>query len=62
MQDNRGPELRAITVFFLACSWIFVLLRCYCRAVLVKAFGLDDGLCLFAQVKRALKGISSLLS
>ncbi len=50
MGDNRGPELIGVIIFFLAFSWIFVVLRCYCRAVLIKSFGLDDIFCLLAQV------------
>jgi hypothetical protein len=57
MGDDRGPELTRIIIFFLTLSWIFVVLRCYCRAVVVKSFGLDDTFCLLAQVCPLLKAI-----
>ncbi|KAJ6439291.1 integral membrane protein [Purpureocillium lavendulum] len=46
--DNRGPELLAVNIFFCALAGVIVLLRCYSRAALVKAFGLDDWLMILA--------------
>lgn len=40
--SGRGPQVIAVFSFFAALSTIFIALRTYCRAVLVKGFGLDD--------------------
>ncbi|KAF4633850.1 hypothetical protein G7Y89_g4263 [Cudoniella acicularis] len=39
---GRGPELLGIIGLFLALSTTAIVLRCYCRIVIVKGFGLDD--------------------
>ncbi|KAL3959507.1 hypothetical protein ACCO45_004624 [Purpureocillium lilacinum] len=49
---NRGPELLAVNIFFCVLAGVIVLLRCYSRAALVKAFGLDDWLMILATVRR----------
>ncbi|KAF2877162.1 hypothetical protein BDV95DRAFT_481101 [Massariosphaeria phaeospora] len=41
---NRGPELLAVDILFLAAAVIANLLRCYVRIAMVKAFGVDDWL------------------
>ncbi|KAA8909684.1 hypothetical protein FN846DRAFT_941841 [Sphaerosporella brunnea] len=46
---NRGPQVRGVASFFLALTWLFVLLRCYCRLSVVKSFGPDDYLAAIAQ-------------
>lgn len=40
--SGRGPQVIAVFSFFAALSTIFIALRTYCRAFLVKDFGLDD--------------------
>jgi hypothetical protein len=47
---DRGPQVSAVVGLFLALSTIGVLLRCYCRIVVVKAFGLDDWFAVIAWV------------
>jgi hypothetical protein len=44
--EDRGPELLGVIITFLVLSWITVLARCYVRAVMIKAFALDDWLIL----------------
>ncbi|RDW88221.1 hypothetical protein BP6252_00253 [Coleophoma cylindrospora] len=46
--DYRGSEVAIVAILFLALSWTFVGLRVYVRAVLTKAFGVDDWLALGA--------------
>ena len=48
--EDRGPELKTIGIAFLTFAYITVLLRTYVRAVLIKAFGLDDWLMVLALV------------
>lgn len=48
--ENRGPELFAIDVTFMVAAIIASSLRCYVRVFMVKAFGRDDWLMLFATV------------
>jgi len=45
---GRGPELVGTIGLFVALSTITVLLRCYCRIILIKNFGLDDFYCVTA--------------
>ncbi|KND93230.1 hypothetical protein TOPH_02471 [Tolypocladium ophioglossoides CBS 100239] len=45
---DRGPELLGVNIAFCVLAGLIVLLRCYTRAVLVKAFGLDDWLMIVA--------------
>ncbi len=47
---DRGPQVSAVVGLFLALSTIGIILRCYCRAVVVKAFGLDDWFAVIAWV------------
>ena len=47
---NRGPQLFGVDVFFVVIAPIAVLLRCYVRLFMVKAFGLDDWLMVFSMV------------
>jgi hypothetical protein len=41
-EENRGPQVSRVAGGFLALSTITIVLRCYCRAFVVKNFGLDD--------------------
>lgn len=47
---DRGPQVSAVVGLFLSISTIAIVLRCYCRIVVVKAFGLDDWFALIAWV------------
>lgn len=47
---NRGPQLIAVVSVLLAFSLTAIILRCYVRISLVKAFGVDDYLMVFATV------------
>lgn len=50
MSQERGSELRSVVIFFLCLTWPIVLLRCYVRVYLVKAFKADDWCMLGAMV------------
>ncbi|RDL36920.1 Uncharacterized protein BP5553_06272 [Venustampulla echinocandica] len=50
MVETRGPQAAGAAGLFLGLSWIFVLLRCYCRAAIVRRFGPEDYLCVISQV------------
>lgn len=50
MVENRGGQAAGTAGLFLALSWIFVTLRCYCRIAIVRRFGVEDYLCVIAQV------------
>lgn len=52
MVDNRGPELLAVCATFVSMAFVSVVLRCYVRLRIVKAFGWDDGFMVFALVSR----------
>ncbi|KAH8794944.1 hypothetical protein BGZ57DRAFT_329909 [Hyaloscypha finlandica] len=47
---GRGPQVAGVAGLFLALSTITIMLRCYCRAFVVKSFGLDDWSALIAWV------------
>lgn len=47
---GRGPQVAGVAGFFLALSTITIILRCYCRAIVVKNFGLDDWSALIAWI------------
>jgi hypothetical protein len=47
---NRGPQIFAVNVCFGVTAVLIVLLRIYTRALIVKAFGLDDWLIILATV------------
>jgi hypothetical protein len=47
---NRPAAVRGVAAAFLALSTIAVLLRCYVRLRIVKAFGWDDGIMILAMV------------
>jgi len=48
---GRGPELLGTIGLFLALSTTAIVLRCYCRIVIVKGFGLDDWFAVAAWVQ-----------
>ncbi|EGX93830.1 integral membrane protein, putative [Cordyceps militaris CM01] len=48
MAENRGPELLGINITFCIITCSIVLLRCYTRAFIVKAFGVDDWIIILA--------------
>lgn len=50
MAEDRGPQAAGAAGLFLALSWIFVSLRCYCRIALLRAFAREDYLCVITQV------------
>lgn len=41
---ERGADIKAVAILFLALSWISVSLRCYVRLVIKKLFRVDDWL------------------
>lgn len=47
---GRGPQIMAVYLFFLSICTVTTWLRVYCRAFVVKQFGIDDGLALVAWV------------
>ncbi|KAL7928217.1 hypothetical protein V8C35DRAFT_318684 [Trichoderma chlorosporum] len=48
--ETRGPQLLAVVLVLLTFAFTATLLRCYVRITLVKAFGLDDYLMIFAMI------------
>jgi hypothetical protein len=50
MTDSHAGQAAGTAILFLALSWVFVLLRCYSRIVVVRRFGIEDYLCVFTQV------------
>lgn len=52
--EGRSLSIFVVTTIFLGLSFIAVCLRCFVRIKLVKAFGWDDGLMVFAMVNNDL--------
>ena len=52
---NRGPELRAVCIALLTLAVTATVLRCYTRVVILKAFGLDDAIMVFATVRHGFR-------
>lgn len=50
--NGRSLQIFVVTLVFLIISFISVCLRCFVRLRLVRAFGWDDGLMVFAMVYR----------
>lgn len=48
--EDRGPQLRAVAASLYALTLLALLLRCYVRLAIVKAFGPDDWMMLVAMV------------
>lgn len=40
--DDRGPQVRDVTIAFLVLPWIAVSARCWVRLKILKAFAVDD--------------------
>lgn len=51
---NRGPELQAVCIALLVLAVVATALRCYTRVFILRAFGLDDGVMVFATVSYGL--------
>lgn len=47
---TNAPEILAITGSFFAAAAVVVLLRCYVRLAILKVFGIDDYVMVFAMV------------
>jgi hypothetical protein len=54
MAEDRGPQVAAVAILFLALSWVAVSLRCYVRTVMMKSFGADDWLAVVSLVSKIL--------
>lgn len=54
MAEDRGPQVAAVAILFLALSWVAVSLRCYVRTVIMKSFGADDWLAVTSLVSRTI--------
>lgn len=54
MAENRGPQLLGVNIAFSIITCSIVLLRCYTRAVIVRAFGADDLIMILATVRTQL--------
>lgn len=50
MAENRGPQLLGVNIALSIITCSVVLLRCYTRAFIVKAFGADDWIMILATV------------
>jgi TM2 domain-containing membrane protein YozV len=50
MAQDHGPQAAGVAILFLALSWIFVPLRCYCRIAIVRTFGREDYFSVVTQV------------
>ncbi|TGZ77567.1 hypothetical protein EX30DRAFT_293448, partial [Ascodesmis nigricans] len=46
--EDRSQQIVAIAIFFLVLSWLSIILRTYVRAWMLKSFGWDDWLMVFA--------------
>jgi hypothetical protein len=48
--ENRGPQVEAVAIAFLALSWVTISLRCYVRLFMKKLFRIDDWLAVVSLV------------
>ncbi|UKZ49109.1 hypothetical protein TrVGV298_003349 [Trichoderma virens] len=48
--ENRGPQLQGVAYALLAIAFVSLLLRCYCRILIVKNFGGDDWMMVLAMI------------
>lgn len=55
MADDRSLVVKAVPAVFLTIACLTVILRCYVRISIVKAFGVDDGAMVLSMVGRLLK-------
>jgi hypothetical protein len=49
-KDDRSLEVKVVAAVFVAIASVTVILRCYVRLFVVKAFGWDDGAMVIAMV------------
>lgn len=54
LDDSRNKAILIVTCVFLAISLVSVILRCFVRTRIVRAFGWDDGVMVVAMVRRHL--------
>jgi hypothetical protein len=55
MADDRSLVVKAVPAVFLSIACLTVILRCYVRLFVVKAFGVDDGAMVLSMVGRLLR-------
>jgi hypothetical protein len=48
--ENRGPQVEAVAITFLALSWAAISLRCYVRFFMKRLFRIDDWFAVVALV------------
>lgn len=51
-EDQNSQAVKSVAAVFMTVACIAVILRCYVRAWVVKAFGWDDGVMVLAMVRR----------
>lgn len=49
--DDRSLSVKVVAAVFLPVASVAVILRCYVRLRIVRAFGWDDGMMVFALVR-----------
>lgn len=49
--DNRGPDIIVTNIAFGTVALLTVFLRCYTRAIIIRAFGTDDWIMVVATVR-----------
>ena len=54
---TAGPALNVIAILFMLLAYLFVGLRIYVRAWLLRSFGIDDWLMVICLVSRETRGI-----
>lgn len=52
---DNSPAILAITGSFFAAAAVVVLLRCYVRVCMLKVFGIDDWVMMFAMVSHRVR-------
>jgi hypothetical protein len=52
-RDDRSGEFTGVLGFFIALCTLLVLLRCYCKVIIVKNFAADDWFSLITLVRLA---------
>lgn len=52
LDDSRSKAILIVTCVFLAISLVSVILRCFVRSRIVRAFGWDDSVMVLAMVSR----------
>ncbi|KAK6844008.1 hypothetical protein PG987_004868 [Apiospora arundinis] len=57
---NRGPELQAVSIGLVSLAVTATALRCYTRTFILKAFGMDDAVMVFATISFVLFTASAL--